>query len=216
MKARILFPALAAATLAACAPPKTLRGEFAEISPQQAQTVVSGTQDPIRWGGMILSMENSATQSCFEVLSRPLNVNARPIAGDQEQGRFLACYAGYKDPKVFEPGREITVVGRLNGTEPRKVGEYDYQYPKVAASEVYLWAERSDVQYAYLYDPFPYPYYGPYTYYYYQQSYYRPAPTPQAQPQSSGTGSSLGSSAPSASVPSLGTPLGGLRNGLGL
>lgn len=164
-------------TLCACAPPKALRGEYSGLTPQQA--VSSAPGQPVRWGGMILSMQNDSSETCFEVLSKPLNANARPTSRDQDQGRFLACYPGYRDPKVYAPGREITVVGSLSGVETRKVGEFEYPYPTVEVDDIYLWAEHNDVQYAYAYDPFPYPYayYGPTAYYYYPV-YYVPAPQP--------------------------------------
>ena len=64
---------------------------------------------------------------------------------DRSLGRFIACRAGFYDPEVFMAGREITVSGRVEGFETRKVGNYDYRYPRVAAEVVYLWPERRDV-----------------------------------------------------------------------
>lgn len=174
-------------TLCACAPPKALRGEYSGLTPQQAVSAAPG--QAVRWGGMILSMQNDSSETCFEVLSKPLNANARPTSRDQDQGRFLACYPGYRDPEVYAPGREITVVGSLSGVDTRKVGEFEYPYPTVEIDDIHLWAEHNEVQYAYAYDPFlypypyayaypyPYAYYGPTVYYYYPVHY-----TPKPQP----------------------------------
>jgi outer membrane lipoprotein len=161
------------ALTAACATPAPLRGEFAEVTPadfaRSSETTV--TPQRVRWGGTILSLRNSPQESCFEILARPLSYSARPTAGDEEQGRFLACFAGFKDPKVFEPGRDVTVVGSVAAVEPVKVDEFDYNYPKVAGADIYLWRERSQAQTVYVADPFPFRYYG-YGYYYYP-TYYR-------------------------------------------
>ena len=47
---------------------------------------------------------------------------------------------------VFSAGREITVTGSITGFETRKVGDYDYRYPIVAADVVYLWPVRQDTR----------------------------------------------------------------------
>ena len=59
-----------------------------------------------------------------------------------QQGRFVACRAGFYDPEVFTRGRELTVTGTLHGIVSQKVGDYDYAYPRVEADVVYLWPTR--------------------------------------------------------------------------
>jgi outer membrane lipoprotein len=54
---------------------------------------------------------------------------------------------------VYDKGRDITVVGALNGSEKHKVGQYDYTFAKVDADEVYMWPKRVAYPAAY-YDPF--------------------------------------------------------------
>ncbi|SFF50672.1 outer membrane lipoprotein [Fontimonas thermophila] len=161
----------AALFLSACATPAVLRGEFAELTPQQVaqnqRNDTATTPSRVRWGGTILSMKNSQEESCFEILGRPLDYSGRPVEGDQEQGRFLAYYKGFKDPEVFKPGREVTIVGTLAGVETRKIGEFSYTYPKVTAADIYLWRERRDPPATYIVDPFFYgPFFYPYPYYY--------------------------------------------------
>ena len=43
------------------------------------------------------------------------------------------------------PGREVTITGQVDGHEDRKVGEYDYRYPRLAADVLFLWPERRRV-----------------------------------------------------------------------
>lgn len=150
---RLPFAVLAAsAALAGCASvPKPLVGDYAAVNPQQARDrQLPGER--VRWGGEIIRVDPGANVTCFEILGRALADNARPSARDDSQGRFIACRKGFYDPEVFTRGREVTVAGRLDGSERRKVGEYDYFYPRVDADVVYLWPKRSAVV---RYDPYP-------------------------------------------------------------
>lgn len=129
-------------TLTACATaPKPLQGQYSSLLPDQAATRQT-TGETVRWGGRIVSVEPRAQSSCFEVVAAPLNSAGRPQRVDQSEGRFIACRAGFYEPQVFQAGREITISGRIDGFETRKVGDYDYRYPRVAADVVYLWPER--------------------------------------------------------------------------
>lgn len=173
--------------LAGCATaPKPLQGEFNSQSPQQA----AASGERVRWGGAVIEVEPLAGRTCFQVLARPLAANGRPRETDASEGRFLACRAGFYDPAVFTAGREVTVVGALDGSEARKVGEYELTLPRVAADAIHLWPERVDPRYRY--DPYyfwsPLGYYGWYgpSIRYHRVPYARPRgaaqPAPQAAP----------------------------------
>lgn len=177
-----LFATIAALTaalgLGACVP-AALKGEFTEIKPETV-AAVEGVAPPahVRWGGVVLSLSNSPTVSCFEVLGRPLDLSARPKRGDASEGRFLACQDGFRDPEVFAPGREITVVGELVGSEPRQIGDHVYHYPTVAASDVHLWAQIEPAGDIVVVDPFLSHYLYTYPYYYYPVVYVTPVSPP--------------------------------------
>jgi outer membrane lipoprotein len=71
--------------------------------------------------------------------------------------------AGFYDPAVFEAGRDVTFIGKIDGYQNTRIGEYDYRLPKLSADVIYLWPEQRQV------DVVPYPYgpwgpgpYGPY------------------------------------------------------
>ena len=143
MNTRVLKPlamALGTVLLASCATvPKNLAGSYAEITPQQAGNGnVSGTS--VRWGGQIIQTEPGHRDTCFYVLGKPLaSGDARPEMSRDSTGRFVACKQGFYDPEVYAKGREITVVGVLQGVVTRKVGDFEYPYPRVAANAVHLW-----------------------------------------------------------------------------
>jgi len=155
------FAASLALLLAACASqPKPLQGAYAEITPEAAmQSDLIGSA--VRWGGRIVKVEPQADSTCFEVISSRVRADGRPVTvRDETNGRFIACRAGFYDPAVFEQNREVTFTGRIDGYENRRIGEYDYRFPKLAADVVYLWPVRSNTTAVYPAAPYYHPYYG--------------------------------------------------------
>ena len=142
------------AVLGACASvPTPLQGQFAPVMPREA-AASGGSGAAVRWGGEIIKVEPKSEQTCFEVLARDLDSTARPIKRDPSAGRFMACRGGFYDPEEFQHGREVTVVGHLDGVERGMVGQFDYTYARVAADAIYLWPKRP------LYTPYYDPWYG--------------------------------------------------------
>ncbi|QIL21003.1 Slp family lipoprotein [Thermomonas sp. HDW16] len=146
MNIRILTIGIATIMLGACATvPKPLQGQFQVLTPHEAAASdhIGAT---VRWGGRIIRTEPRADRTCFEVISTKLNADGRPYqASDDTAGRFIACRTGFYDPALFEPNREVTFTGRIDGYEERKVDEYAYKFPRVAADVVYLWPQRERV-----------------------------------------------------------------------
>lgn len=159
MNLRIVLLAVATALLAACATaPKPLQGSFTQVNPRDS-VAAPQVGASVRWGGRIIETKPGQNTTCFQLVSRPLSGTGRPLssAPDATDGRFIACRAGFYDPAVFAEGREVTFVGKIDGYESTRIGEYDYQLPRVAADVVYLWPEVREVEvrpYPYHYDPF--------------------------------------------------------------
>ncbi|MBS0591194.1 MAG: Slp family lipoprotein [Proteobacteria bacterium] len=142
------------ALLGGCATiPAPLTGnDFSTATPQQVVATNADGQR-VRWGGEIIRVDPHADRTCFEILSRELYADARPSRRDKSDGRFIACKQGFFDPEVYTRGRDVTVVGSVGGTERRKVGDYDYTFAKVDATEVYMWPKRAAYPPGYT-DPF--------------------------------------------------------------
>ena len=187
--------ALLATGLASCATvPTPLQGQFSAATPRAAVAGSAGGE-LVRWGGEIIKADPKTDSTCFEVLARDLDSSARPIRRDPSDGRFIACRTGFYDPAVFEAGREITVVGHVDGTERGKVGQFDYTYPRVAADTIYLWPKRPLYVNTPYYDPWMYgcgpygwgwgpcwgPYWGPSVIV--RERHVRPAPMPRPAPK---------------------------------
>ena len=146
---------IAIALLAGCASaPKPLQGQFDPLTPNQAAAGES-TGAAVRWGGRIIRTEPRPDRTCFEVMSIKLNADGRPYtASDDTYGRFVACRSGFYDPALFEPNREVTFTGRIEGYEDRMVAGQTYKFPRVAADAVYLWPQRERMQ-AVRHSPWP-------------------------------------------------------------
>lgn len=128
------------------------------------------------WGGLILSTEIKPAFSLVTVLAKPLDSNGEPVDTDQSYGRFLARFNGFRDPAVFASGRSLTIAGSIQGSEIRKIGEYDYLHPVVNVAQYRLWPVQTrqvyDAYDYWGYDPW-YPWYPWYPGYY---PYYRQLP----------------------------------------
>jgi outer membrane lipoprotein len=157
------------AGLASCATvPTPLQGQYAKTTPRDTAGANGG--GAVRWGGEIIKVEPKTDTTCFEILARPLDATARPHSRDVNDGRFIACHAGFYDPEEFERGRDLTITGQVTGTDHGKVGDFDYAYPHVAAETIYLWPKRARFAQSPFYDPWGYGYgyggygfgYGPY------------------------------------------------------
>jgi outer membrane lipoprotein len=139
---RWIFIFLLPIAFAGCvtAPKPLAVGSFAEVTPSAALSD-NFVGQRVRWGGSIANSEPGKNETCFEIVSHPLGSDARPLATDMTWGRFIACAPGFYDPEVYSKGREVTVVGNIQSTAVRKLGEfeYEYRYPQINAETVYLW-----------------------------------------------------------------------------
>ena len=159
MRYHALLVALGLLASACARPPKPLRGTFADITPADAHAK-GAIGERVRWGGQIVSTKPGRDETCFEIVSKALEGEARPMNTDETLGRFIACAPGFYDPAIYAPGREVTVTGTLAEPTSHQVGEYEYRYAKVKAETVYLWPRpRERVVY---YDPWGDPFWDPY------------------------------------------------------
>lgn len=92
-------------------------------------------------GGRIIENRTLDGSSELVVLQMPLGSGDRPRNIDASEGRFLVRSGQFLDPSIYENGRLLTVVGRLAGSESRKIGGLDYVYPIVEAGEIKVWRE---------------------------------------------------------------------------
>lgn len=106
-------------------------------------------------GGTIVQTVPKPGETEIEVVQKDLLSTGEPRLTDKSEGRFLVVVDRFLDPAIYRPERGITVAGKVQGSVVRRIGEIDYHYPVIAASELHLWRDPL---------PYPYPYYYPYAY----------------------------------------------------
>ena len=115
-------------------------GEVSALSVSAAQQSGLTGAPVVRWGGTITEVSNTDDGTVLQIVSRPLLGSGRPLRNDQTDGRFIAQFAQFLDPEIVKPGRDITVIGTLAGSESGVVGETSYIFPLVTADAYRYWA----------------------------------------------------------------------------
>lgn len=115
------------------------------------------TDAPVRWGGVIIEVENEEQASLMQVLYYPLDFNGRPQLHKKGEGRFVVKSAEFLDPVFYSKDREITVAGVITGDIERTVGKRIIRVPLLSATAIHLWPI-----YPYYYDNrgYAHPYFG--------------------------------------------------------
>ena len=113
------------------------------MSPEQA--VKNDAKDvEVMWGGVIVNASNTPDHTDFSVLYYPLDASQRPDRTQAARHRFIVRYPGYLETMVYAPGREITVIGKLQGVEEGKIGDAPYRFPVLKADRIHLWPLGDD------------------------------------------------------------------------
>ena len=167
--------------LSACSnlPPAIEDPPLYDLSYSQAIRNITQYKDaPVRWGGVVIDVENEQNFSLVQVLYYPLNSYGRPRLDKPNEGRFLIKSPQFLDPAVYTKDSEITVAGILKGDVERKVGNKTLRLPLISSTVIYLWPDYLPGNYygygGYGGFGFGYPYYGYYGYPYYWGGYYWP------------------------------------------
>ena len=108
---------------------------------QVSQNIDSHKDTPVRWGGVIIDVENEENFSFVQILYYPLSYSGRPQPDELHGGRFVIKSTEFLDPVVYAKDKEITVTGVLNGKIKRLVGKKIIQVPLIQSSGIHLWPE---------------------------------------------------------------------------
>ncbi len=135
------LPALCMVLFACAAIPRaSLKQVDREITYQDV------AQDPDRYkgkvilaGGQIISTDVQPGETWVKVLQHPLDWRQKPKNTDVSYGRFLVRFPGFADPAVYAPGKDITVVGEVEGKKVLPIGGMDYSYPELIPRDQVLW-----------------------------------------------------------------------------
>lgn len=143
--------------LSACAglPPAVEHAPAVQIGYEQANSDITQYQGtPVRWGGVIIDVENEENASLVQVVFYPLDFSGRPQLHKTGEGRFVVKSAEFLDPAVYAKDKEITVAGVISGKIELTVGKRTIHVPLISATAIHLWPPQSyDARY---YGPYPY------------------------------------------------------------
>ena len=150
---------LSSLLLVACTslPPAIKQAPAVQIGYDQVNRAIDQYQGtPVRWGGVIIDVENEENSSLVQVVFYPLDFSGRPQLHKTGEGRFVIKSAEFVDPAVYVKDKEITAAGVISGKIERTVGKRIIHVPLVTTSAIYLWPTDyyDSRQYG------PYPYYG--------------------------------------------------------
>lgn len=94
----------------------------------------------VRWGGLLIDIQNGKTQTELEVIAFQLNSKGAPqIKKSGDLGRFKIVVDGFVDPEIYKVGERITVLGKYLEIQHEAVGEYEYPYPVIQSQGLHLW-----------------------------------------------------------------------------
>jgi outer membrane lipoprotein len=153
--------------LSACTglPPAIENAPAEKLSYGEVNLDINRYQDaPVRWGGVIIDVENQAQSSLMQVVFYPLGFDGRPQLYKLGEGRFVIKSPEFLDPAVYTKNKEVTVAGTITGNIERRVGKRVVRVPLVSATAIHLWPPYVNNYNPYYYNPypaFPRPLYGP-------------------------------------------------------
>ncbi|WP_394753773.1 Slp family lipoprotein [Crenothrix sp.] len=128
--------------LSACShlPPAIENPPPVEITYDQAIHNINAYKNTlVRWGGVIIDVENEEYQSYIQVLLYPLNSYGRPQLDQTNSGRFIINSPSFLDPVVYSKNTEVTVFGALLGEVDRTVDKKTLKLPVVLSQIIHLW-----------------------------------------------------------------------------
>ncbi|MBY0475506.1 MAG: Slp family lipoprotein [Nitrosomonas sp.] len=146
--------------LSGCAglPPAIGNAPAINVSYNQLSHDINNYKDePVRWGGVIINVENEKNASLMQVLYYPLDFGGRPQPHKAGEGRFVVKTTEFLDPEVYAKDKEITVVGVIAGDIEQTVGKRIIQVPLLSATAIHLWPINPSY---YINRGYGYPYFG--------------------------------------------------------
>ena len=143
MSRKFVVPVLFALLLGCAGMPEfDTSGVDRSLTPQSVNAEPEASRGKVAlWGGMILETRNLKATTQIEMLAYPLDADYRPMLESKPLGRFIIEHTGYLEPTTYAQGRQLTVLGSVNGSQEGRVGETSYTYPVISDSQLHLWSQ---------------------------------------------------------------------------
>ena len=129
--------------LSACAslPPAFEEAPVTNVTYDQVREDLEGyNKTLVRWGGVIVDVDNVENASLMQVIHYPLDYYGRPQLSKPSEGRFVIKSAELLDPEAYAAERELIVLGVIAGEIERTMrNETRVWLPLINATAIHLW-----------------------------------------------------------------------------
>lgn len=142
-----IYSVLALLISCAATPDFNTAGVDNSLTPEQAiskQEISRGKK--VIWGGTIIETRNLKQGTQIEMLAYPLSSSLRPQTNKAALGRFIIRHDDYLEPTNFTPGKSLSVLGQVTGTQEGRIGESKYTYVLIRALQIHLWSPEAKNQ----------------------------------------------------------------------
>ena len=96
------------------------------------------TGQQARFGGKVINVINTKTDTLLEIAVLPLNNDAKPQIDASYQGRILAQQNGFLDPVNYR-NHFVTILGTIQGDEQGFINKIPYNFVKVDLQGIQVW-----------------------------------------------------------------------------
>lgn len=140
--------------ISACAAPIASKDTHVDnISYNQSIVAANSNKDIlVRWGGVIVEVENEEEFGILQVKFHPLNYLGRPQLNKLSEGHFVIKGAKFPSPVVYNKNMEITVVGTLKGDMERTINGEIVRVPQILLSSITNKNINKSIAYPYIWD----------------------------------------------------------------
>ncbi len=95
--------------------------------------------ETVLFGGKIMTLSSYAGESTMEVQHFPLDPKLVPDTAGKSEGLIIVRFKTFLQKDIYRPGRLMTIIGRVKGTETKKkFAPRDLVFPVVEAIEYQL------------------------------------------------------------------------------
>lgn len=136
--------------ISACSvlPPAFKEEQITDISYKRVgEDLASYKNTVVRWGGVIVNVENEDNYSLMQVLFYPLDYYGRPELNKPSEGQFVIKSTNFLDPKAYAANREVIVVGVIDSEIESIIDNKNIHIPLIKSKGIYLWPISYDGNY---------------------------------------------------------------------
>ncbi len=107
---------------------------------QSSDNLESYKNSVVRWGGVIVGVENTKNASLLQVIYYPLDYYGRPQLNEINKRYFVIHSKELLDRQDYTAEREITVLGVINGDTEQIIGNNkNIRVPLIDSTAIHLW-----------------------------------------------------------------------------